>query len=137
MRLRNFFQYRRRFLSGIGIERDHHAARIAFQNRYDYFGANPQRSAYKIVLGEALSGCEVHIHVCSETPLIHRSARLFSQLFRRLQTKHRKGTTISHGALGPHQRELMLFIDVGSHHRHQSGIINTECSSVRRFNIDH
>ena len=40
--LRYFLQYCRCFFAGIGIERDHHAARIALQNRDDYFRSNPQ-----------------------------------------------------------------------------------------------
>src|SRR5207302_6075941 len=34
--LRHFLQYRRRFLSSIGIESDHDAARIAFQYRHHH-----------------------------------------------------------------------------------------------------
>src|SRR5438132_13775781 len=37
MRLRNGFQYGRRFFRRIGIERDHHATRIAQENGDSYF----------------------------------------------------------------------------------------------------
>src|ERR1051325_6800272 len=37
MRLRNCFQDRRRFFRGVGIERDHHATRIALEHSNDNF----------------------------------------------------------------------------------------------------
>src|SRR5205823_157707 len=94
VRLSYFLQYRRRFFSGIGIERDHHAAGIALQNRDDHLRADPQGSADEFILGEASGGRQVHIDVCPETALIHRHARLVGQLPRRLQTKDRHGTAI-------------------------------------------
>src|SRR5690349_12512596 len=57
MSLRYVLQYRWSLFAGVGIERDHHAARIALQNRYDHLRSNSQGSTDKLILGEALSRC--------------------------------------------------------------------------------
>ena len=54
--LRYFLQNRRRLFSGIRIERDHHAARVALQNRDDYLRSDLYRSADKFVFSEAVGG---------------------------------------------------------------------------------
>ena len=52
VRLRDGFQYRRRFFGGIGVERDHHAARIALENGDGYFLADAQRATDEFIFGE-------------------------------------------------------------------------------------
>ena len=53
MRLRDGFQYRRRFFRRVGIERDHHATRIALENGDGYFCADAQRATDEFIFGEA------------------------------------------------------------------------------------
>src|SRR5437762_13858098 len=53
--LRYFLQYRRHFFSGIGVERDHHAAWIALENRDDHLRPDPQRLTHERILAEAFT----------------------------------------------------------------------------------
>jgi hypothetical protein len=54
-----------------------------------------------------------------------------------VQTEDRHGTAIGHGALGLHQCELMLLIDVRSEHIDQSWVINRQRFPIGSLNIDH
>jgi hypothetical protein len=54
-----------------------------------------------------------------------------------LQAEDRHGTAIGHGAVRPHQCELMLLVDAASQHLDQEWIIDRDRFSVRSFNIDH
>src|SRR5205807_1260847 len=67
MRLRDLFQYRRRFFGGVGIERDHHTARIALQNGDNNFRSNPQCFTDERVFGEADGVRKIDIDVCAES----------------------------------------------------------------------
>ena len=121
----------------IGIERDHHAARIALQNRDHYLWPNAQGAADERVLGKTVRRGQIQINVCPEAPLIHLDASLFAKFFRRLHSKDRYRTAIGHGTLRLHQCELMLLIDVCSEHLDQSAIINRKLLSIGSLNIDY
>src|SRR5438067_2157167 len=54
MRLRDGFQYRRRFFRSIGVQRDHHATGIALKNCDGHFCADAQRATDEFILGETV-----------------------------------------------------------------------------------
>lgn len=74
MSLGDLFQDRGRFLRRLGIERNHHAARIAIGHRHRHFRTDAQRFSDKIVLREAVAARKVEIDVGPEAAFIDEDA---------------------------------------------------------------
>ena len=113
--LRDRFQDRRRFLGGVGIERDHHAACVARENLNDNFGPDAQRLADKLVLGEAIGWWrKIDIDVRPETPLVDSDASYVAKLLCRLHGKDRQRTGIGESFARTQEREFMFGIGIGA-----------------------
>src|SRR5438128_12595253 len=85
---------------GIGIGRDHLAARVALDNRNHDLGSDAQLAADESVLRKAVRHPEVEIDVRPETPLVENAPDLLAELPGGLQREERKRPAIRHRPLG-------------------------------------
>jgi hypothetical protein len=120
------FQDSGRALGGVGIERDHHAARITLENRNDYFRSEPERAADELVLGKRGNFGKIEVDVGAEPALMDRQRRVAPKLSRGLDGEKRQRPAISDSALRAEKGELMPVIGLEDLRAKKAGSGNRE-----------
>src|SRR5215213_1193125 len=83
-------------LRRIGIECDHGATWVAFEDRDYRLRTDAQHPTHEAVLGEPACGREVHENICPEAPLVEVDSQLLAEPEPGLDREQRDRTTIRH-----------------------------------------